>query len=167
VHNSSDASGPRLLEFVQAELTKEEARRTSIESRGLALVTVASGLIALVAAVRQFIGRAGPVTTSAAADVLIVVSGCLLVLGTVAAACTNAPRRYRLIDPDALLEAAPRLWEQSPDEMDRAIFSSQLIFLKDAQHTNDARARLLFVAVILVGIGVIGLAVSSLVGLNH
>jgi hypothetical protein len=163
VDTSPHTSAPRLLEFVQSELAKEEARRTSIESRGLAVVTVTSGLITLVAAVRQLSGTTNPEVVTTVARILTIASGGLLILGILAAACTNVPRRYRLIDPDALRKAAPRYWALGEDDLDRALFASQLVFLEDAQRTNDARARLLFVALILLGLGVIGMAASSLV----
>ena len=159
----TQSGAPRLMEFIQSELTKEEARRASIESRGLAVVTVASGLLAIIAAVRPLgvtaksAPTAGPLLQGLAST-----SGVLLVIGVLVAAFTNAPRRYRLIDPEAMSALAPRLWVQDVDDLNRSIFASHLTFLRDAQRINDGRARLLFAATLLVGVGAVLLAASNL-----
>jgi hypothetical protein len=158
----SASSGERLSAFVETELAKEEARRESIEKRGLSVVTVAAGILGLVSALHGVSGTGRGDQPSHVGHVLLTASAVLVVAGTIAGAMTNAPRRYRLIDPEELLASAPTLWQQSPDATDRALFASNLTFLRDAQRTNDARARFLFAALTLSGLGIVGIALGLL-----
>lgn len=158
----SASSGRRLSAFVEAELAKEEARRESIEKRGLSVVTVAAGLFGLVSALHGVSGPSRGDQPSQLGHVLLTLSALLVVAGTIAGALTNAPRRYRLIDPEELLASAPTMWQQSEDATDRALYASHLTFLHDAQRTNDARAQFLFAALALSGLGIVGIALGLL-----
>jgi hypothetical protein len=153
--------GDYLLDFVGTELAKEETRRSSLEARGLSVATIAAGIIALITGLRQFAGLPTfDMGRGAATSALLVACILLFVCASFTAALTNAPRRLALVDPVGLLKLAPELWGGPADRAHKMIFSSQLVYLDQAQRTNDQRGRLLFCAMVLLALAVFMLAVA-------
>jgi hypothetical protein len=153
--------GDFLLDFVGAELAKEETRCSSLEARGLSVATVAAGIVALITALRQFAGLStfamGKGTETRA---LLVACILLFVCASFTAALTNAPWRLTLVDPAGLLKLAPELWAEPADRAHKMIFTSQLVYLGEAQRANDKRGLLLFCAVVLLALAVLMLALA-------
>ena len=110
------------------------------------MATIAAGIVALSTALRQFAGlSAFNMGKDTATRALPAASILLFVCASFTAALTNMPRRLSLVDPSGLLKLAPELWGRcgGPGPQD-AIFSSQLVYLDQAQRANDQRGRLLF-----------------------
>lgn len=94
------------------------------------------------------------------AHVLFAICAALFVSAALVAALTNAPQRAALIDPTSLRKLAPDLWNEPVDRVKKMVFSSQLIYLDQAQRGNDRRGRLLFSAMLLLALAVIALALT-------
>jgi hypothetical protein len=153
--------GDYLLEFVGVELAREENRRSSLETRGQSVAALAAGIVALIAALRQFAGLPTFDMGKGAATRALLVACILLFVGaSFTAALTNAPRRLSLVDPVGLLELAPELWGAPGDVAHKMIFTSQLNYLDQVQRANDQRGRLLFCGMVFLTLGVLMLAVA-------
>jgi len=153
------AGGEHLLEFVTAELSREDSRRTSLEARGLSISSVAGGIVALLVALRGFTGTTLSLWHAGARVPLIAGMACFVAAAFVAA-LTNAPRRIPLVDPPELLKLAPELWEKPADGVNRMIFASQLAYLEQAQRGNDRRGRFLFAGTVLLTLAILFLAIT-------
>ena len=156
--------GDYLLEFVGTELAKEENRRSSLEARGLSVATIAAGIVALITALRQFAGLpAFDLGKDTATRALLVACILLFVCASFTAALTNAPRRLSLVNPSGLLKLAPELWGGAADRAHKMIFSSQIVYLDQAQRANDQRGRLLFCAIVFLALAVLMLALAAII----
>ena len=159
-HNRT--GGDYLLDFIGTELAKEETRRSSLEARGLSVATIAAGIVTLITALRRFAGLpAFDGGKDTATRALLVACILLFVCASFTAALTNAPRRVSLVDPAGLRKLAPELWGAPADRAHKMIFSTQLVYLGQAQRANDQRGRLLFCAILLLAFAVFMLALAA------
>lgn len=154
------SGGDYLFEYVRGELDKEEARRSSLEARGLSVATAAGGIAALVAAFRDLAGGNALDLGRHGARGALIACIALFVSAALLAALTTAPRRARLVDPAGLRELAPQLWGEHGDRARKMIFASRLVYLDEAQRGNDRRGRLLFGATVLLALGGVALLVA-------
>jgi hypothetical protein len=158
------SGGDELLRFVRDELDKENERRKSIESRGLSLASVAGAIVTLASGLQRFAGDASSTAVHGAERVVLTASMVLFAVTALLAALTNAPRGVSLVDAGALEQLAPGLWEQPADDVRKRLFASQLVYLADAQRTNDWRGRMLFAATVTLSAAVLALGVVLSVG---
>jgi len=137
-------------DYLKDQLTAEDARKASLEQRGLAvistsgaLVTLLFGLVALSTKARQtFRLEEEP-------KYLLAVAVGVFLLAAACALATNAPVSYERVKPDAIkgrLKEQP-LRDEGAAKRDIALTSVKV--LRDAKARNQTKAMLLFAALIL------------------
>lgn len=91
-------------DFVLEQLTAEETRKTSLEQRGLAVIT-SSGVLATLGFGSLALAKRGDhIPLASASAFLLAVGAVALLVAAVLALATNAPLRHRAVNPAALKE---------------------------------------------------------------
>jgi hypothetical protein len=153
-----------LLSFLDNELAAEENRQDSLEKRGLALITVAGALVSVLLALPKAAGRAiGSSSLSTVSAICFVLAGVAFAATACLAVWTNAPRRTRLLDPDAFLSVAADLWGKTGDDAARAVFGTRAAQLAAVQSSNDRRAVLLAIGMASLAAAIAATATAALV----
>jgi hypothetical protein len=148
-------------DFTQDQLTAEETRRSSLEQRGLAVIT-SSGLLATLGfgslalfKQRDAVPMPGPSTY------LLVGSAVALLAAAILALVTNAPLRHRAINPPAMAQTMREHWEDDELTARARVTSTRARLLANARNANDIKALLLLAAIAAEVLGV-GLLAATL-----
>jgi hypothetical protein len=154
-------AGTVLSDYLESELSAEQARRESLERRGLAIVTVAGALTTLLLALPSALlrDRRVELSTSTRAAALAALAGFVLTVG--AATSISLPRPTRLVSTDSLLDVAQESWWHTGDEVLQRIFGTRAEQLRQDQRANDRRGLLLVVASLCLALAIGALAVLA------
>lgn len=153
--------GTVLSSYLDAELNAEQARRESLERRGLALITVAGVLTTLLLALPSALAHPQRFAPSASTQAAALAALTGFVLTVAAAVSISIPRHTRLVSTDSLLAVAQESWWRPGDEILQRIFGTKAEQLRQAQQANDRRARLLLVASVCLAVAIGSLAVLA------
>lgn len=148
-------------EFLKEELTSQEARKSSFEQRGLAVVTTAGALVTLLfglAAIASRTGHGEPFATEE--KIWLAVALVCFVVSAFAALATNFPVRYDGVKAD---DIRGRLTESDPNNAEQAhrdIALTQITILQEAKGKNALKGRFLFTAMLFEILGVVAAGVA-------
>jgi hypothetical protein len=142
--------------------------KSSIEQRGLAVITTSGVLVSLLAALAALvIGRETRQFLGTETKTLII---CALVSFIAAAAlglAANAPRRYwGLSDEDLDRVGTPDSWRADGEEAAQVVGMQRVAELRRAKTANDRKARLLQGAIAAEVLGVAAAAAAVVVALT-
>lgn len=145
--SAGDAYGPLILE----QLTEERARKSSIEQRGLAVVSTSAGLVTVLLALAGLITKRSDFHLTVASEVLLSIAALLLVAGAVAAVLTNVPRGYDEVSDAHLTEiTAEGAWhKQDIGEAARLVADLRREVVASARSQNQQKAMWLLAAIAL------------------
>jgi hypothetical protein len=152
--------------IISEQIEREEARKSSLEQRGLAVISTSGVLVSLLFA----LGAIGlPRSEAPGLPVLATVLLVAALLAFVAAAglglATNLPRAYQALAlRDLRRMASLELWEKASGPAARRIAESQVEMIAAARKHNAAKAKLLrwAIAAETVGVGLIASSVADL-----
>lgn len=150
-------------DFIHEMLADEMARKASIEQRSSTVTTSASGLtILLVTLLGVLYRRDGSVALPTGGVVLLVCGTVLLILGAVLGLMAAAPRRYpNTVDESYLYNLLkPALWDEKPDHAFLRIAKTRVDIVIEHRNRNDAKTRMLTVALVLEVAGAIVVATA-------
>jgi hypothetical protein len=141
-------------DFVQEQLKAEETRKTSLEQRGLAVIT-SSGVIATLGFGSLALAKRGDRIPLPAGGAFLLIAGALALLVAAALAlATNAPLRHRAINLARLNES---LREHAADDDGIALIrvtATRLGLLGTTRQGNDLKAILCLAAMVAEVLGV-------------
>lgn len=157
----SGNAGTVLSGYLEAELSAEQARRESLERRGLALVTVAGALTTLLLALPSAMAHPQSAASSTSTQVAALAALTGFVLTVAAATSISLPRYTRLVSTDSLLAVAQDSWWRPADEILQRIFGTRAEQLRQAQMANDRRGRLLLAASLCLAVAIGSLALLA------
>lgn len=152
-------AGEALSSFLVEEVDKEDARRGSLETRGLAVTSVATGLVAIVGLAQKIL-PAGFSVDNRPAVTTIFIGLIILAISAVSGALLNLPTRFSLVDPIELQQLAQSTWSNEIKESQKRIFASRALYLRQLQRANDRRGILLFIAVLGLAVAAASFATS-------
>jgi len=151
--------------FVQEQLTAEETRKTSLEQRGVAVIT-SSGVLATLGFGSLALAKRGDLIPLSAASAFLLVAGAVALLVAAALAlATNAPLRHRAVNLAALKDS---LREHATDDEGTALIrvtSTRLGLLGTIRQGNDLRAILCVAAMVaeVLGVALLGTTISLVI----
>jgi hypothetical protein len=139
-------------EHIKVELSNQEARKTSFEQRGLAVVTTAGTLVTLVfglaaIATATATGKSSPL--GHAERLWLTGAVCAFVLSSVPALLTNWPMKYKGTDAPSLGERLKAEPEDKPQHVERDLAELQLEILERAEEKNRLKGEFLTAALVL------------------
>lgn len=158
------SAGDAFSDFITEQLTEERASKTSLESRGISVITSSSALITLLLGVATLAAKLdqNKAIPTASSILMIVGLGAFLVAGA-AGALSNAPGRYGEADPDSLATLLSReCWLSDRVDAEISTAMARLEILDDARTRNSRKAICLLVGFIaeVVSVVAFGCAIS-------
>lgn len=135
-------------EFVKELLEAEDKRRASIESRGVAVVTVSGTLVTLLLGIAALVTRAQAYQLRGSARAILLWAVVAFAVAALSAIATAVPQPQRITDPAALLPDIRARWNTSVDAALKKVTTTRLEQLAETQRSNNVKATALLTAVI-------------------
>lgn len=154
-------AGDVISEFISAQLDTVRARRTSLEARGLAVITSSGALVTLQLALVTLLPKT-PDTLHPAAKALIAASTISFLAAAVGGVCSNIPRKSFHVSPESLLpHISHYFWGAPETEARKAITTIQLKVLISAEKTTRLKAQVVLFSFCweILGIGCLTAAI--------
>lgn len=153
-------------DFLQGELAAQEARKSSFEQRGLAVVTTAGVLVTVLfglAALSTNAAKGDPFSTEE--KTWLAAALLLFVLSAAAALCTNVPLKYQAVEADTVKARLKETPVRDVDAAQRDIALTQIRVLADAKRKNTWKGWLLFSALLceVLAVACVGVAIFEVI----
>jgi hypothetical protein len=139
--------------YVAQKLADEDARQSSIEQRGLAVITTAGVLTTALFGIATFINPKSGIGIPHAAHGPLVVAIIMLVLSALLAIATNVPLGYETVTTEDLQGAVTDLWGENPNDAMQRVSVTHVKEIKSARSRNTTKAWLLVGAMLLESLG--------------
>lgn len=127
--------------YIASQVASQEARKSSFEQRGLAVITTSGVLVSLL------FGLTAGHHLPGAARVPILAALFCFVVAAVAAVITNLPQLYRGVTVEALKKQIEEQWEDTGTEARRAVALTELDVLARAKEQNHKKGEALALAI--------------------
>jgi hypothetical protein len=137
-------------EYLKEQLTAEDARKASLEQRGLAVITTSGALVTLLFGLVALSTKARQTfELEDEPKYLLAVAVGVFLLAALCALATNMPVTYARVSPDAIRGKLKEDPVPGEDAARREIALTSVKVLRSAKRRNQAKARLLFAGLIL------------------
>jgi hypothetical protein len=151
------------LAVVKDHITDERATKSSLEQRGLLVITTSGTLVTLQFAVGALRTRVQSFTVPASGLALLIASLGLFVTAGILALIVNLPRAQLVLTVGEVEQQFAAGWHlREPVDVRESLHKSQTEVLRRLRRTNRHKARLLITALTaeLTAIGLVGIAVA-------
>jgi hypothetical protein len=146
--------------FIAEQVAREDARKESLESRALAVITSAGAISTLLFALAAFNIDSKHFTLPGSAKLsLLAALGCFF-FSAVFAIAVNMPFEYEEVLPEALSKAVNEYWNDSEQAAEKRTSITRLNVLTAARKINGRKALFLLAAITAQGLGVAAIAVA-------
>lgn len=147
--------------YIERTLIAQDARKSSIEQRGISVITTSGTLVTLLFAVIGLATKAST-TYNLPADIRgwLVAAVTLLVLAAAGGLVSNIPLQYSNVKVTELRQAVDTLWNEDAWTATGRVARTQLEVLERATAVNRLKVYVLFAAVICEVGALIPLAVA-------
>jgi hypothetical protein len=152
-------------ELVNQELARESARKESLERRGITVITASGVLVTLAFGFATAVAKGHHYDNFTTPEkVGLDVALGLFVLSAIFALLTNTPRNYGVPQIKAL-RSMPGSKEVPEEIISEELLTKLISMLEAARHTDDNKARALFISMYLqlLAILVLGITVGIVV----
>lgn len=148
--------------FVTERLADQEARKESVERRGMAVVTTSGTLVSLLFGLVAFITDDDGFRIDAVGEAILLLGLVCFVAAAVLGLLTNLPRDYTNIDPtDAFgSDALKQYWNDDRAAAHMRLTATRVGMVATAQTRNEEKAQLLLKAMIAEVVAVFFVAVA-------
>lgn len=167
VSPSADGAGAEFATYVQQLATEQDARKASIEQRGLAVVTTSGTLVTVLFALVALLTKTPEYKLPVQAHGTLGLALVLFVVAAVLAVLTNVPLAYRGAD---LSDPQSALWDHWSKDRGYAlqrITATRVVVAARAQAVNGVKAWLLLAAITAEVAAILVLAVALGEVLRH
>ncbi len=155
-----DDSG--IAAYLKDEIAAQDARKSSFEQRGLAVVTTAGALVTLLFGLTALSTKAQPTYhLPHSARYFLAAALVLFLLAALAALGTNVPLSYQAVTADAIRGRLKEVSVRSADAAELDIALTRVKTLRDAKKKNGLKGWMLFAAMALevAAVALVGIAV--------
>lgn len=159
----AELGSPVLLEYLKDQLARQDARKASLEQRGLAVITTSGALVTLLFGLAALsTGSAATFTLPGTASVLLAIAIVLFVLAAVMAILTNVPIGYQEFEAEPFGKKIEAALVAPRSEVEGNAAKTNRKILASAQAQNDLKGKLLFWAIVVevAAVGLVGIAVG-------
>jgi hypothetical protein len=165
--SSTDDPGRTVYaEYIKDQLEAQEARKASLEQRGLAVITTSGALVTLLFGLTALTTkRAQTFDIPHLAASFLVVALVFFVLAAVSALVTNVPRSYQGVTVDSLRSAVKSRWDDTEEVASRKVALTQLDVLAAAKKVNTEKGYALITGMVLeiFAVALVGVAMGIVV----
>ena len=156
----ADHAGELFAAFLTEQLEQEDRRRTSLETRGVGVITVSGALVTLMFGVSAVVTRSTGFTVPAAVRDRLGWALLAFAVSSVVAIGTSAPLATRIVDASRLGPELRRRWDGTADAARKTIAGTQIEDLAGLQRVNTIKSVLLMAAIVAQVVAVLLLAWS-------
>jgi hypothetical protein len=152
--------------YIKDQLAVQDARKTSLEQRGLAVITTSGALVTLLFGLTALTTkRAATFDIPKWAASCLIVALAFFVLAAVSAIFTNLPRSYQGVTADALRDAVKNRWDDTEEVASRMVALTQLKVLASAKEVNTGKGRFLIAGMVfeIFAVALVGVAMGIVV----
>jgi hypothetical protein len=150
-----ELAGPVIAELIAKEVEAARAKATSVQSRGLAVISSSGTLVILLFGLSALATKAQNFALPTNTKLPLYLAAVFLVLAAFAAIATNAPRKRDAIPPSKLRPLLEEdLWKAPAIHAQREVAMSQLTIFESERRVNRWMARLLQIAIALELMGI-------------
>lgn len=142
----ADEAGPEFAEYLKQLSQEQDARKASIEQRGLAVITTSGTLVTLLFGFVALLTKAANYELPRQASGPLAVALVAFVVAAILALLSNLPLSYKgadLTDPN---KAVWNHWDKGRADAVQRIAATRLNFVKTAQRINGFKAWVLVAA---------------------
>jgi hypothetical protein len=163
----ADRGSAIYAQYIKDQLTEEDARKESIEKRGLAVITTSGTIVSLLFGLVAVLTGAKEFKLPAGAEPWLGAALIAFVIATFAGLLTNMPLLYLGVKAKELKLAVADLWDDEPKVAEKRIAATHVKVLTRAKSLNAAKGWILVGAVTaeLAAVIFLALAVKSI--LDH
>jgi nitrate reductase NapE component len=150
-------------DYIKEQLEAQEARKLSLEQRGLAVITTSGVLVTLLFGLTALsVRRSSTFVIPDTAAGLLIAALVFFVLAALSAIYTNLPRSYEGVTVNALREAVKERWEDSEAVASEMVALTRLKVLASAKSKNDLKGVALVAAMFceIFAVALVGAAVG-------
>ena len=161
--NATEGSGRAIYaDYIREQLEGQEARKTSLEQRGLSLVGTAGALVTLLFGLAALATEREGFAFPTAARALLVAALVFFVVAGLAALITNIPLSYEGVTTDALRAAVKERWADSEATAAEMTSLTRINVLESAKRRNNLKGVALFAGMVceIVAVALVGAAVG-------
>jgi hypothetical protein len=161
--DATDGNGRSIYaDYIREQLESQEARKVSLEQRGLSLITTSGALVTLLFGLTALASEREGFVLPTTARVLLIVALVFFVIAGLAALVTNIPLSYEGVTTDALRGAVKERWTDSEAVASEMTALTRITVLESARRRNNVKAVALFagMACEIVAVGLVGTAVG-------
>jgi len=142
-----DDVGAVAAAFIGEELDAESGRKSSLESRAIAVITSSGTLVTLLLGLIALVTKSSRFALDRPERWLLSLAALLFVASAALGIVASAPFRYLLVDAKSLTSTvAPNLWSEDGSVLHRELTAVRLAQLEDARSHNESRAEMLVAA---------------------
>lgn len=146
--------------YIKSRLDDQDARKSSIEQRGIAVITTSGTLTTLLFALVALLTGTKDYKLPPGAEPWIFGALIAFVLAAVGGISVNAPLRYWGVKIEDLQKAVTHLWQDSAADAEKRVAVTQLKELGRAKKLNTVKGYILLGAVVIEVLAVISLALA-------
>lgn len=150
-------------DYIKEQLEAQEARKASLEQRGLAVITTSGVLVTLLFGLTALsVRNASTFVIPDTAAALLIVALVFFVLAALCAIVTNVPRPYEAATVDGLRRAVKERWDDTDAVASEMVALTRLKTLASAKEKNNAKGTALVVAMSfeILAVALVGAAVG-------
>ncbi|MGH3040254.1 MAG: hypothetical protein ACRDNG_00655 [Gaiellaceae bacterium] len=155
--------GAVYAEYIKEQVDAQEARKVSLEQRGLAVITTSGVLVTLLFGLTALsVRRASTFVVPDAAAGLLVAALVFFVLAALLAILTNVPRSYEGVTVEALRKAVKERREDTEAVASEMVALTRLKVLASAKKNNDFKGNALVIAMAceILAVALVGAAIG-------
>jgi hypothetical protein len=152
--------------YIKNQIDAQEARKSSLEQRGLAVITTSGALVTLLFGLAALSTKnATTFDLPTAASTFLTVALVFFVLAASSAIITNLPRHYQGVTVDGLRAAVKDRWDDSEAVASRMVALTQLNVLASAKDVNGQKGMALIAGMVLeiIAVALVGVAMGIVV----
>ncbi len=147
--DSDNSVGAAASTFIDAELDTERDRKSSLESRGLGVITTSGTLVTLLFALAALVTQVSGFSPTNLTRSFLAGAAIFFVVAAVFGIWCNTPIPYFQVDPASLVVLVePSTWIEDGVDARRELAAARLAELADSRARNESKARLLAIAVV-------------------
>jgi hypothetical protein len=150
-------------DYIKEQVDAQEARKLSLEQRGLAVITTSGVLVTLLFGLTALsVRRESTFVIPDTAAGLLIAALVFFVLAALLAILTNLPRPYEGVTVAALRQAVKERWDDSERVASEMVALTRLKMLASAKRNNDVKGRALVLAMgcEILAVALVGAAVG-------
>jgi hypothetical protein len=159
-------AGDRYWELVKEQLAEERARKSSIEQRGLAVITTSGTLVTILFGLTAITTGVEGYQLPDPARVMITVAAGLFVAAAFLAISTNWAFDYVEVEPEGLLGVIDEDWSADEAPAAKVVAKAWVDIVEDARKKNTWKGQLLRAAMITEAGALVAVALAALVILD-